>query len=100
MKETIGIFEAKTKLSELCTRVEEGSAEYVITRRGRAVARIVPMQEDRAGRGHGIRERMRLTEHQHGSLAEAEADFPDVWKARLGSRQNPLEELEDSGSGQ
>jgi prevent-host-death family protein len=100
MKETIGIFEAKTKLSELCTRVEEGSAEYVITRRGRAVARIVPMKGDRAGGGHGIRERMRRTVHQHGPLADEEADFPDVWKTRLGSRHNPLEEREDSGSGQ
>jgi hypothetical protein len=57
MKETTGIFEAKTKLPEICTRVEE-------------------------------------------------ADFPDVWKTRLGSRHNPLEELEDftperpAGSGQ
>jgi antitoxin (DNA-binding transcriptional repressor) of toxin-antitoxin stability system len=37
---TVGVFEAKTKLSELLDRVEAGS-EVVITRRGRAVARLV-----------------------------------------------------------
>lgn len=37
----IGAFEAKTHLSELLDRVEHGE-ELVITRRGRAVARLVP----------------------------------------------------------
>jgi len=37
----IGAFEAKTHLSELLDRVEQGE-ELVITRRGRAVARLVP----------------------------------------------------------
>jgi len=41
----IGSFEAKTKLSALLDQVERG-AEIVITRRGRAVAKLVP-----AGRG-------------------------------------------------
>jgi len=37
----IGAFEAKTHLSELLDRVEQGE-ELVITRRGRPVARLVP----------------------------------------------------------
>jgi prevent-host-death family protein len=36
---TVGAFEAKTKLSELLTRVE-GGEDIVITRRGKAVARL------------------------------------------------------------
>ena len=39
----IGTFEAKNKLSELLDRVERGE-EIVITRRGRAVARLIPAE--------------------------------------------------------
>lgn len=37
----VGAFEAKSKLGSLLDRVERGE-EVVITRRGRAVARLVP----------------------------------------------------------
>jgi prevent-host-death family protein len=39
--EEIGAFEAKTRLSELLRETERG-ASYVIRRRGKAVARLVP----------------------------------------------------------
>ena len=42
----IGLFEAKNKLSELVDRAERGE-EVVITRRGKPVARLVPMQAKR-----------------------------------------------------
>lgn len=38
---TIGLFEAKTKLSELLDRVQDGE-ELVITRHGVPVAKLVP----------------------------------------------------------
>ena len=41
--ERVGIYDAKAHLSEIVERVESG-AEVVITRRGKAVARIVPMK--------------------------------------------------------
>jgi len=41
--EKIQLFEAKARLSELVDRAEAGR-ETVITRRGRAVARLVPVQ--------------------------------------------------------
>lgn len=37
----VGAFDAKNRLSELLRRVERGDS-FVITRRGRAVARLVP----------------------------------------------------------
>jgi prevent-host-death family protein len=40
---SIGSFEAKNKLSSLLDQVEHG-AEIIITRRGRAVARLVPAE--------------------------------------------------------
>jgi prevent-host-death family protein len=41
--ETIGLFEAKTHLSELIARAERGE-EVVITRHNKPVARLVPVQ--------------------------------------------------------
>ena len=38
---TVGAFEAKTRLSALLERVERGE-EVVITRHGKAIARLVP----------------------------------------------------------
>jgi prevent-host-death family protein len=47
--QTMGLFEAKTHLSELVARVEAGD-EVVITRHNKPVAKIVPIgRERRAG---------------------------------------------------
>jgi len=40
---TVGIFEAKTRLSEIVRKVERGE-RFTITVRGRAVADVVPTQ--------------------------------------------------------
>jgi prevent-host-death family protein len=40
--ETVGLFEAKTHLSELIARVEAGD-EVIITRHNKPVARLVPV---------------------------------------------------------
>jgi prevent-host-death family protein len=45
--ESIGLFEAKTHLSELIARAERGE-EVIITRHNKPVARLVPI-----GREHG-----------------------------------------------
>ena len=42
---TVGSFEAKTKLAELLDKVEAGEV-VTITRRGKAVARLVPVKSD------------------------------------------------------
>jgi len=51
MNKPIGAFEAKTHFSELLERAERGE-EIVITKRGKAVARLMPMpveHEEEAG---------------------------------------------------
>lgn len=45
MERTIGAFEAKTHLAALLDQVEQGE-EITITRRGRPVARLVPIAPD------------------------------------------------------
>jgi prevent-host-death family protein len=49
MMRTVGTFEAKTHLSALLEQVERGE-EFVITKHGRAVARLVPVGEVGSGR--------------------------------------------------
>jgi prevent-host-death family protein len=49
--EKVQLFEAKARLSELVDRAEAG-LETVITRRGRAVARLVPVKRARAKSGN------------------------------------------------
>ena len=44
---TVGVFEAKQKLSQLITRASRGE-EIVITRRGKEQARLVPMPAERS----------------------------------------------------
>ena len=56
----VGLFEAKNRLSELVDRAERGE-EVVITRRGKAVAKLVPVStrtasEHRTGARGGRRD--------------------------------------------
>jgi len=63
MKE-VGTFEAKTHLSALLDEVERG-AEVVITRRGVAVARLVPANAPRrSGAGDPITRAKAFAQHQ------------------------------------
>lgn len=95
--EEIGIFEAKTKLSELCKRVAEDGASYVITRRGRPVARIVGASNSDLG-GSGILRRMAATQAELGAVGQDDndAELPAVWEARRGGKADPLVEGEPS----
>jgi prevent-host-death family protein len=87
----IGIFEAKTKLSEICTKVEESGTEYVITRHGRPVARIVGMPKSSED-PLGLLERMAQVESELGPLSDETVEFPDVWLERKGRKPDPLDD--------
>ena len=47
----IGLFEAKTKLSEICEGVARTRKSVLITRRGRPLVRIEPVDENEQGEG-------------------------------------------------
>ena len=99
MSEKIGIFEAKSKLSELCSKVAESGAEYVITRRGRAIARIVAPSPEEHGEETGILSRMRKTEQESGPIPADDLDFPEVWNERWGCAPSPLDENNNLAEG-
>ena len=60
MKE-IAVYEAKTRLSELLAEVEKGE-QFLITRRGVAVARLVSAAPAAAWRKQGHAQRERVTQ--------------------------------------
>jgi len=88
----IGIFEAKTKLSEICKRVEEEQATYVITRRGRPMAKITPIQDTNSKTRGSIIEDLKRFEEKNGQLSEEETDFPKVWEHRYSTQRNFLDD--------
>jgi prevent-host-death family protein len=44
---TVGIFEAKTRLSEICDEVARSGQSVVVTRRGKPLVRIDPVKAER-----------------------------------------------------
>ena len=60
----IGAFEAKTRLSELLRKTEAGES-FVILRRGKAVARLVPPEQ---ARGQDLRECLKAFQEIRGRV--------------------------------
>lgn len=53
MATTVNVYDAKTQLSKLISRVEQGE-EITISRNGRPVARLVPLSSRRPDRVPGL----------------------------------------------
>ncbi len=53
MSDTVNVYDAKTQLSQLLNRVEQGE-EIVIARNGRPVARLAPLETKRPDRVPGL----------------------------------------------
>ena len=51
---TVGMHEAKTRLSELVRRALEENADVIITQRNKPVMRLVPYQDIKKNRGFGV----------------------------------------------
>jgi len=45
MAQQIGAFEAKTNFSKIISETEKGN-DFIVTRRGKAVARIIPFEKE------------------------------------------------------
>jgi prevent-host-death family protein len=45
MTQKIGAFEAKTNFSKIINETEQGN-DFIVTRRGKAVARIIPFEKE------------------------------------------------------
>ena len=65
----IGLFEAKTKLSEICERVAAQGVAVIVTRRGKPLVRIEPLQAAPGG-SESVWDRRADYEKKHGPLTE------------------------------
>ena len=83
---TIGLFEAKTKLSKLCEQVAKRREGVVITRRGRPLVRIEPVGPEK-GLSSSVWNSRDAWEKKHGPLRE---EFEPPARGRQRWR-NPLE---------
>ena len=84
---TIGLFEAKTKLSEVCEQVAKRREAVVITRRGRPLVRIEPVGPGK-GMSSSVWDSRDAWEKTHGPLRE---EFEAPTRGRQAWR-NPLED--------
>jgi prevent-host-death family protein len=70
---TVGAYEAKTRFSELVSRAEKGES-FLVTKNGRPVARIMPVNDFDAERTRQAAERLRaLLALQGAPVSEEEA---------------------------
>ncbi len=70
---TVGAYEAKTRFSELVARAERGES-FMVTKNGRPVARIIPVNDFDRGRARHAAERLRaLLACQGPPISEQEA---------------------------
>lgn len=84
----IGIYRAKTQLSELCKEVNEKQSPYVIERRGRPIAMLSPVPEALQSKQPDILKALAAWEKTHGKDT-AKGDFPEVWKERTPPKEQP-----------
>ncbi len=62
----IGLFEAKTRLSEICDEVMKQKQPVLITKRGKPIVRIDPIEEDK----NGIWDTARKFKKTHGPIKD------------------------------
>lgn len=78
---TVGSFEAKTKLAELLDKVEAGET-VTITRRGKAVAQLVPVRSvDEQERLRKLVEEIKRTRVGQDRGAKPGSTIPELIKA-------------------
>jgi prevent-host-death family protein len=65
----IGLFEAKTKFSEICERVAAQGVPVLVTRRGQPLVTIEPIPVAK-GRPTSVWDRRAAFERKHGPLTE------------------------------
>jgi len=83
----VGLFEAKTRFSQICRQVAKTGEEVLVTNHGRPISRICPPRSPNSRTHHGILHDLRAFEKKHGPLPSRGNDFPEVWLHRSPARQ-------------
>ncbi|MEM1223622.1 MAG: type II toxin-antitoxin system Phd/YefM family antitoxin [Verrucomicrobiota bacterium] len=83
--EMIALYDAKNRLSEICNQVLETGEPCLISRRGKAVVKLVPVYE--TGKADSVWDTVEESRARYGGLEE-EFELP---QRKPGQRPNPLE---------
>ena len=83
----IGLFEAKTKFSEICERVAANGEPVIVTRRGKPLVKIEPIAPA-GGKPESVWDRRAQYQKRHGRWTE---DFNPPLREKQTWR-NPLED--------
>lgn len=83
---TVGLFEAKTKLSGLCEEVSRTKLPLLLQRRGKPLVMISPVPAEISQNRPGIWDEWKAYE----GTDEGEGDFPEVWKMRIDKKESPF----------
>lgn len=82
----VGLFEAKTKLAEICAEVAAKGVAVLVTRRGKPLVRIEPIRPDKT-KARGVWDRRAALIKSLGALAEDFTPPPrsrQTWRQPLG----------------
>lgn len=85
---SVGLFEAKTKLSEICRKVSEGGKGVVITHRGKPLVKIEPITTTNKKKKSSVWEARDAYIKKHG-LWEDDFELPPREKQTW---RNPLDD--------
>jgi prevent-host-death family protein len=83
--ETFALYDAKNRLSELCNKVTETGEPCVISRRGRPIVKIVPI--DDSEESNSVWDTLEEAQAKYGAL---DADF-ELPERMAGTRPDPLD---------
>jgi prevent-host-death family protein len=83
----IGLFEAKTKFSEICAQVAAKGTGIVVTRRGKPFVKIEPIFRSQADQS-SVWDRRAMYEKRHGRVTE-DFSLPKRQKQTWGSPLDP-----------
>lgn len=70
----VGLFDAKNRLSEVCDHVARTGEPCMVTRRGKALVRIVPVRE--SGGEESVWSTLEVSRERYGPLAD-DFDLPE-----------------------
>ena len=90
----IGIFEAKTHLTAICSEVVRTGEPVLVQRRGKPLVLISVPPVEWVNPLPDIHTAWAAWEREHGSAEGDDADFPEVWNMRKDQPRNPLAEEE------
>ena len=84
----IGLFEAKTRLSEICDSVESSGEGVVVTRRGKPWVRIEPIRRERATT---VQERREAWLSKESGRSAREPEFEPAARDKSAAPEAPLD---------